>query len=125
MSELIQTVLLLSEARNETLNVCGFLNILYDLRQEPRPSFALVDPNLDQTGGRDIVMAVANLMGGSQNTRQLLVVIAQFADHLLWPHVFFVIVLQPLVLRDIADRTIVVPPILRARSAIVSVMAKI
>jgi len=46
------------------------------LCQEPRPSFGLVDPNLDQTVSGDIVVMVANLMGGAQRPRQQLVVIA-------------------------------------------------
>jgi hypothetical protein len=80
------------------------LSILHYLRQEPRPLFALVDPNLDQTGGRNIVVPIANLVCRSQASRQLLVIFAQLADHFLRTHSFFVVVFDPLVARDIADR---------------------
>src|SRR5437867_4649306 len=89
--------------------------ILSYLRQEPRPPLALVDPNLDQTRGSDIVVPIANLVCCSQASRQLLVVIAKLADHFLRTHSFFVVVFQPLVARDIADRTNCGPPAL-ARS---------
>src|SRR5262245_8635533 len=73
----------------------------------PRTRFAvrLVDPNLDQTGGGDIVVMVANLVGSPQTSRWLLVVIAKLAYHLLWAYGFLIVVLQLLVLRNIADRT--------------------
>jgi hypothetical protein len=36
--------------------------VVVNLRQKPRPLFALVDPNLDQTGGGDVVILVTDLM---------------------------------------------------------------
>ena len=42
---------------------------LCDLRQEPRSPFALVDPNLDQTGGRDIIVPVTDFVSCAQRPR--------------------------------------------------------
>ena len=78
---------------------------MVNLRQKPRPLFALVDPNLDQARRRDVVVPVANFMCGAQAACQLLVIFAQLAEHFLRAHTFFVVVFQLLVLRDIADRT--------------------
>jgi hypothetical protein len=44
-------------------------------------------------------------MCSSQRSRQLLIVVAKLTDHLLRTDSFLVVVFQPLVLRDIADRT--------------------
>jgi hypothetical protein len=49
-------------------------------------------------------MPVANLVGDSERASQLQVVIAKLLDHLLRANSFFVVVFQPLILRDIADR---------------------
>src|SRR5918996_5343732 len=87
------------------VNASRLLYILHYLRQKPRPPFALVDPNLDQTGGRDIVVSIAHLVYGAQAPRQLLVVVAQLADHLLRTHSFLVVVFESLVASDITDRT--------------------
>ena len=48
--------------KNRFFNSLGFLRIPYYLRQKPRPLFALIDPNLDQTRGGDIVVPIANLV---------------------------------------------------------------
>ena len=81
------------------------LGLASDLRQEPRPPFGLVDPNLDQTGGGDIIVVIANLVCGPQTSRQLLVVIAQFADHLERSNRFLIVIFQSLVFADVADGT--------------------
>src|SRR5262245_57811694 len=93
-----------SHLREIRTSQSGLSSLRY-FRQEPGSPFGFVDPNLDQTGGRDIVVVVANLVGGPQTSRQLLVVIAQLADHLERSDRFVIIIFQPLVFPDVADRT--------------------
>src|SRR5258707_10837098 len=54
-----------------------------DFAEEPGPAFRLVDPNLDQAGGGDIVVALAYLVSGAEIRRQLPIVREQLAQHRL------------------------------------------
>src|SRR6266508_6819675 len=51
------------------------------LEQEPGAPLGLVDPVLDQAGAGHVVMLIANRVGLAQARRQLLVVVAQFREH--------------------------------------------
>src|ERR1700758_1453532 len=52
------------------------------LEQEPGPPLGLVDPVLDQAGAGHVLMLVANRVGLAQARCQLLVVVAQFGEHI-------------------------------------------
>src|SRR5216684_3844729 len=80
------------------------LTLSHDLGQEPGAALGLVDPVLNQTGCSYIVVLFAQLVRGTQVSRQLLIVSAKLGQHVLRGHAFSVIVLQALMLRDIADR---------------------
>src|SRR5262249_18742096 len=82
---------------------CAPLALRDDLAQEPAAALGLVDPVLDQAGGGDIVVFLVRLVGGTKFSRQLLVVGAQLSEHILGCHTFSVVVLQPLMLQNIAD----------------------
>lgn len=58
-----------------------------------------------RSDSRYVIVPVANLVDRSQCLRKLLVVLAELAGHLLRTNSFAIVVLQPLVLRDVADRT--------------------
>jgi hypothetical protein len=48
-----------------------------NLEQEPSAPLGLVDPSLDETGARNVVMAVADSMYFSETSRQGFAVFAQ------------------------------------------------
>src|SRR5262245_58487122 len=73
------------------------------LEQEPGPSFGLVDPDLDDAGGGDVVVLLANAVSGPHGLRELLVVRAQFRQHVLGRDELLVVVAEPLVPADVAD----------------------
>ncbi len=77
---------------------------LHDFRQEPGPAFGLINPDLDQTGRRHVVVFLANFMSRAEIARQCLIVGVEFCQHLFRGNAIVVIVLQALVPRDIADR---------------------
>jgi hypothetical protein len=68
-----------------------------------KPPLGLVDPVLDQAGGRDVFVLLAEFMGGAQLSRQLPVVVTKFSEHVLGRDKFGVVVLQALMLRDITN----------------------
>src|SRR5262245_15827610 len=82
---------------------CTPLALRDDLAQEPAAALGLVDPVLDQAGSGYFIVFLAQLVCGTQVSRQLLVVGAKLSEHILGRHTFSVVVLQPLVLRNIAD----------------------
>jgi hypothetical protein len=75
---------------------------LRDLRQKPGSPFSLINPNLDQAGRRYVIVTVADLVHGSQVSRQLLVVIAKLADHLLRANAFLIVIFACLVIFSLA-----------------------
>lgn len=75
----------------------------YDLRQEPRSSFGLINPYFDQAGGGDIFVLAANLVSRAQESRQAPAVFEQLGEHVVRADNVFVIVRQPLMPGYIAD----------------------
>src|SRR5882672_463647 len=75
-----------------------------DLRQEPGPPLGLVDPVLKKARGRDVVVMLAELMGGTHLASEMLVVVTKLGQHVLGLEEVGVVVFQALVLGDIADR---------------------
>ena len=75
-----------------------------DLGQEPRSALSLVDPILDQAGGRHIVVLLAEFMSGTKFSRELLIVVEKLGQHINRRDEFRVVVLQPLMLCDVPDR---------------------
>src|SRR5438552_9232995 len=67
-----------------------------DLRQEPGPALSLVDPILNQAGGRNVAMLLAEFMRGTQVSRQLLIVSSKLSQHVLRSDAFCIVVLQAL-----------------------------
>jgi hypothetical protein len=74
------------------------------LEQEPGTPLRLVNPNFDQAGSSNVLVFLADAMGLAQARGECVAVLAQLGEHVLW--------------------LTVVPPSLRTRSAIGSVMAK-
>src|SRR5438094_537035 len=74
-----------------------------DLEQEPGPSLGLVNPVLDQAGGGDVVVLVANGVRGPQRPRELLIVRAEFGQHFVGGDELLIVVADALVSRDVAD----------------------
>jgi hypothetical protein len=75
----------------------------YDLIEEPGPLLGFVDPVLEKAGGGDIVVPVANLMGGTQIFGELLVIQEELFEHRFGREIRLVVVLKPLVARNIPD----------------------
>src|SRR5476651_1667192 len=50
--------------------------------QEPQPPFGFVDPNFDQTGGRDVTMLFADVVAAAHARDQRFVVVPQLAQHI-------------------------------------------
>src|SRR5438445_6008703 len=82
----------------------SLLELTGRFRQEPCPALSLVNPGLDQAGAGDVVVPVADLMREAQRSRQLEVVGGKLRQHVLRSDEFVIVVLQPLMARDIADR---------------------
>ena len=76
---------------------------LYDFREEPRPALRLINPDLNETGGRYIVVLLASFMSRAQILRQCPVIIGELCQHFFRCDPFLVIVLQALVPGDVAD----------------------
>src|SRR6185437_826655 len=81
-----------------------FAGLAARLEQEPRTAFRLVDPDFDQAGGRDVAMLVAEAVRFSQARGELLVVSAQFGQHVQRLDVLGIVVQYALRARDVADR---------------------
>src|ERR1700733_2176998 len=84
-----------------SLSLPGFAD---DFRQEPGPALGLIDPDFNQTGGGNIMVFRADFMRTAQETGQPRVVVVEFGEHGLRPHVFLVVIPETLVARDVADR---------------------
>src|ERR1700757_4136297 len=80
-------------------------SLLSRFEQEPGPSLSLIDPILDQAGRGDVVVLVTNLVGGTQKFYQLLVIFHQFSQHLFWTDKLCIVILQPLMLGNIGNRS--------------------
>ncbi len=93
--------------------------------QEPDAALALIDPVFEEACGSDVAGIIADGMGGEHAQDQSFFVFAQFTQHVGRINIVGVIVRDALQTGDVADERMVVPPILRTRSAISSVMAKI
>ena len=65
----------------------------------------MVDPVLDETGRGNIRELFTNLVGAAQEVRELLIVGGKLHEHTVRWDEFQVVVLQPLMTRDVADRT--------------------
>src|SRR5215472_7959768 len=74
------------------------------LEQEPGPPLALVDPVLDQAGGGDVPVFVAEFMRLAQEAGEALVVVGKLGQHVLRCDKLRVVVEQALQSADIADR---------------------
>jgi hypothetical protein len=74
------------------------------LEQEPAASLGLVQPVLDQAGGDDIVIFLAQGVEFAQARGQIAIVVAQFGQHVLRVDEGRVIVQHALVAGDMADR---------------------
>src|SRR5271170_5356422 len=79
------------------------LTLRHDLRQKPGTALSLVNPDLDQTGRGDVVVLFTYLVRRTHASRQIQIVRAKLSQHVLRRHVLLVVVLQPLMLRDVAD----------------------
>ena len=74
------------------------------LEQEPDPPLGLVDPVLEQAGGGDVAMLVAEIVGLLEVGHQLLVVVAQLGQHVLRRDIGGLVVEDALQLGDLPDR---------------------
>src|ERR1700735_2793265 len=89
----------------QTAAIAGFKRSgTRDLGQEPGSAFSLVDPVLDQAGGGDVVVLLAELMSGTKFSCELLVVVEKLGQHIYRRDEFRVVVLQPLMLCDVPVR---------------------
>src|ERR1700689_384696 len=79
------------------------LTLRHDLRQEPGAALSLVNPDFDQTGGSDVVVLFTYLVRCAQISRQIQVVRTKLGQHVFRGHALGVVVLEALMLRDIAD----------------------
>jgi hypothetical protein len=80
------------------------LQALYDFRQEPGPALGLIDPNLNQTGRRYVVIFLARFVSAAEIARQRLIIGAKFCQHLFRSDAFVVVIFQALVPGDVANR---------------------
>ena len=64
----------------------------------------MINPSLNQTGSRDIIVTIADFMRGPEKSQELQVIRAQFLQHLLRCDTFLIVVFKALVARNIADR---------------------
>src|SRR6478752_1921060 len=74
------------------------------LEQEPGPALGLIDEDFEQTGRTGILVVVAKLVSLSHRGRDVLVVFHQLAQHFARRDVFLIVVLDGLMLADVADR---------------------
>ena len=65
-----------------------------DFAEEPDTAFCLVDPVLDEACGGDVVVFIAEGVGGHQKSRQLLIVIMELGEHGLRGEGWLVVVLR-------------------------------
>src|SRR6478672_8004185 len=72
--------------------------------QEPCASFRFVDPHLEQARRRNVVIVVAKAVRAAHFRSQLLVVLAKLGKHVERRDVIGVIVEQPFLRGDLADR---------------------
>src|SRR5204862_4066008 len=73
------------------------------LEQKPGTSLGLVDPDLDQAGGGDVAMFLADVVHFAQTRGELLVVLAHFGEHVLRLYIVDVVVLHSLQAADVPD----------------------
>src|SRR5207244_3293 len=76
----------------------------YRLGREPRAALGLVHPDLDQARAGDVPVLVADVVRCRQQAGQVLVVGAQLHQHVARGHRLLIIIPQPLVAPDVADR---------------------
>ena len=89
----------------QTVAIAGFKRSgTRDLGQEPGSAFSLVDPVLDQAGGGDVVVLIAEIMSGTKFSCELLVVVEKLGQHIYRRDEFRIVVLQALMLCDVPDR---------------------
>src|SRR5229473_7941112 len=74
------------------------------LEQEPCTPLGLIDPDFQQARGSNIVVLVAQAMRLAQACRQLLIVIAQFGEHVHRRDKIRIVVQDALQAADVADR---------------------
>src|SRR5436853_7567417 len=74
------------------------------LEKEPGSSLGFVDPNFDQTRGRNVSMFVANVVRLAQARSQCLIVVCQLSKHVRRLDVFRIIVGDPLITRNLTNR---------------------
>jgi hypothetical protein len=80
------------------------LETLHHLRQEPDSALGLINPNFDQTGGRQILVFIGKLMGGAEIACERLIIGVELCQDFLRGNVFVVVVRQALVAGDIVSR---------------------
>src|SRR6266513_3987341 len=73
------------------------------LEQKPGASLGLVDPDLDQAGGGDVAMFLADVVRFAQTRGELLVVLAHLGEHVLRLHVVDVVVRHALQAAGVPD----------------------
>src|SRR4029079_19671633 len=66
--------------------------------------FGVVDEGLQKACGRDIIMLVADVVRFAHRRNDALIVVAQFRQHVLRLDVGGIVIGQPLLARNIADR---------------------
>lgn len=93
--------------------------------EEPAPSLGFVNPYFKQAGGGHIAVFVASIVNLSHRRREMKIVRAQLCEHILWFNEVRVVIGDPLEPPICPIEQIVVPPSLRALSAIGSLIAKI
>src|SRR6185437_13193888 len=74
------------------------------LEQEPGAALGLIDEGFQEARGGDVVLLAAKIVGAAHAGDQCLVVLAQFAQHVLRRHEVGVVVLDALQASDMADR---------------------
>ena len=63
---------------------CGDLSKISDrFRQKPGAAFGFVDPDFNQAGRGAVAVFVANFVRFPQRTGEVLIVVAQFAQHVV------------------------------------------
>ena len=77
----------------------------HDLVEEPGALFGSVDPVLDQAGGGDVIVAVADLVRRTQILCEFPVIDEELPEHRLGAKTVRVVVLKPLMAGDVSDRT--------------------
>ena len=73
------------------------LEMLNRLRKKPRPAFCFVQPVLDEVGSSNVVVLLADLMGGAQRARKMLVINTEPRQHVHRRDAFLVVVFKTLV----------------------------